>query len=197
LEKPKREKQYFDEYLKKYPSDNSMRKEYTKLLFRMQNFQGAIIELIRIIPLEKNNTQLKKILAHCYMKSKKYDDAIPILKELLRGEPDSFDHIKSIIFCLEHTNNKDTAIRFIEKVREHSKDRESLSLMLGVLYFKAGMIEKAVTLFREAVSKEPNNWKAYQNLGIVYKKMGNNLFGDKFLKRAQEYKNKKANKPIT
>jgi tetratricopeptide (TPR) repeat protein len=193
LEKPKKEKQYFEEYLRKYPSDNPMRKEYTKLLIRLKNFSTAITELDHIIPLEKRNTYLKRILSHCYMKVKKYEEAIPILKELLRSDPESMDLVKSLIFCLENMGTRPTAIKFIEKARDVFKDKVSLNLMLGVLYFKEGLNEKAVNLFRDLIEKEPKNWKAYQNLGIVYKKMGNDLFGDKFLKRAEEYKQQSEN----
>jgi tetratricopeptide (TPR) repeat protein len=188
LAKPKKEKQYFEMYLKKYPSDNPMRKEYTKLLIRLGQFTNAITELDHIIPLEKNNLYLKKILAHTYMKVKRFEEAIPVLKELLRVNPQSMDHLKSLIFCLEKSGTRSTAIRFIERAREVFKDKESLSLMLGVLYFKEGLNEKSVTLFRDVIAKQPKSWKAYQNLGIVYKKIGNDLFGDKFLKRAEEYR---------
>ncbi len=188
LEKPKKEKQYFEEYLRKYPSDNPMRKEYTKLLIRLKHFSTAITELDRIIPVEKRNTYLKKILAHCYMKVDKFEEAIPILKELLRSDPESTDLIKSLVFSLENMGTRATAIKFIEKARDVFKDKESLDLMLGVLYFKEGLNEKAITLFRDVIEKEPKNWKAYQNLGIVYKKIGNDMFGDKFIKRAEEYR---------
>jgi Flp pilus assembly protein TadD len=49
-------------------------------------------------------------------------------------------------------------------------------------------MEKAAETFRKAVSASPRDWRANRNLGMVYRKIGNDTFAEKFLARAAEYR---------
>jgi Flp pilus assembly protein TadD len=66
---------------------------------------------------------------------------------------------------------------------------ESLSLLLmrGVMQYQENTLDKAAETFRKAVSLSPTDWRANRNLGMVYRRMGNDLFAEKFLEKAREY----------
>ena len=66
---------------------------------------------------------------------------------------------------------------------------ESLSLVLmkGVLQYQEAAFDKSAETFRKAVALSPTDWRANRNLGMVYRRMGNTLFAEKFLQKARDY----------
>ncbi len=66
----------------------------------------------------------------------------------------------------------------------------SLSLILGVLKYKDGDTDGALEWFRKALSTSRKDWRAYQNIGIIYKRKGIAEFAEMFLSRAKELKAK-------
>jgi Flp pilus assembly protein TadD len=69
---------------------------------------------------------------------------------------------------------------------EHG-DSLSLLLMRGVMQYQESTFDKAAETFRAAVSLSPTDWRANRNLGMVYRRMGNELFAEKFLQKARKY----------
>jgi tetratricopeptide (TPR) repeat protein len=189
LGKQKKEKQAYAQYLKIFPDEVNIRKAYVKLLVKMNNNGKAIKELLILIPRIKNNEGLKKMLGKCYIKTHKYEEATLLFRELLRGKPDSINYLRTLIYCLEHSERRPYAITLLQKAITYFKDNSSLRLMLGVLHCRNKDFEKAIESFRAVIAKYPRHWQAYKNLGIVYEKMGNRAFAEKFLKRAAEYRN--------
>jgi Flp pilus assembly protein TadD len=64
----------------------------------------------------------------------------------------------------------------------------SLLLILGVLLYQDGDLERAATAFRKAIALSPRGWRAYRNLAMVYRKTGNTAFAETFMARAAEYR---------
>ena len=60
--------------------------------------------------------------------------------------------------------------------------RATLSQMLKQR--QENILDKSAELFRRAVSLSPKDWRANRNLGMVYRRMGNDEFADKFLSKA-------------
>ncbi|HYW85362.1 MAG TPA: tetratricopeptide repeat protein, partial [Spirochaetia bacterium] len=56
------------------------------------------------------------------------------------------------------------------------------------LQYQGSSLTKAAETFRKALSLSPRDWRANRNLGMVYKKMGNELFSEKFLAKAAQYR---------
>jgi tetratricopeptide (TPR) repeat protein len=183
----------YDLYLKHYPEDQDMRREFIPLLYELGSYRAASREIVRLLPHEPDNTRLKKMLAACYRKTKQYREAIILFKELLQENPRSLDMLRSLVFCLEESAQPGTAIQLLEKARAFFRNEARLLLPLGVLYFKQNELEKAAAVFRDVVSLpkkiSPDElWKAYRNLGLVYRRSGSPEFAEKFLRRAAEIK---------
>jgi tetratricopeptide (TPR) repeat protein len=189
----KESRRTYDLYLQHYPEDQDMRRQYVPLLYELGSYRAASREIIRLLPHEPRNPTLKKMLAVCYRKTKKYREAIILFKELLRENPRSLDMLRSLVFCLEESAQPQTAIQLLEKARVYFRDEAKLLLPLGVLYFKQNDLEKAASVFRRVVSTPKNVskeelWKAYRNLGLVYRRSGSQDFAEKFLNRAAAIK---------
>ena len=181
----------YERYLKHYPEDQAARREYIPLLYELGSFRAASREIILLLPHESHNLRLKKMLAACYRKTKKYREAIILLKELLREQPRSLDMLRSLVFCLEESGQPKIAVQLLEKARGFFRNEARLLLPLGALYFKHNELEKAAAAFRQVVSapkkiSQEELWKAYRNLGLVYRKSGSPEFAEKFLSRAAE-----------
>lgn len=65
--------------------------------------------------------------------------------------------------------------------------------IMGLIYMKNGMIEKAVTAFLEATQKNfamdkgVNDYLAYFNLGVVYECIGQNDMAEQYYMKCENY----------
>jgi tetratricopeptide (TPR) repeat protein len=188
LKEPKKLKKIYIQYLASYPDDYGMRKSLIKILLDLESFAAAAEEIVKLIPQEHKSFKLKSMLALCYRKTGKYSDALILLKDLLRSKPDNEDLMKAVVYCLDKMGARAVGIQVIQGFCKMHGDHLSLILMLGVLYYQEGVMEKAVETFRRAISLAPRDWRAYRNLGMVYRNMGNREFAETFLQRADDYR---------
>ncbi|MBA7623256.1 Beta-barrel assembly-enhancing protease [subsurface metagenome] len=190
LQKSKELSKAYSEYLKYFPEDLPLRREFIQILFEGEKYEQASAEILKILPQEPENRALKRMLAVSYRKEKKYPEAIILFRELLREEPESEELLRALVFCLAETNRKKAAIALLEKSLNLSTPKAAILLPLGVLYFREKEFEKSTETFRRLISLSPDDWKAHYNLGIVYGKTGNHEFSERFLKRARKLKQK-------
>ncbi len=176
----------YTELLKHYPQDREVQREYVRLLFDQQDYQEASNAIVRLLPYEAASLQLRKMLAISYRKLKRYGEAVPLFRELLREDPTSEPLLRSLVYCLEETGNRREAIRLLEKAVPVFRARPSVLLPLGVMYFKEGQMEKAASTFRLVLSAVPGDWKAHLNLARVYRETGNSEFARRYQQRAEE-----------
>jgi Flp pilus assembly protein TadD len=149
---------------------------------------AAADHLATLLPLEPGNAKLKATLALCYRRTKRYPEALVLLRDLMMASPDAEELMKAAVYCLDKMGARAVAVRALESFMKQHGENLSLTLMLGVLHFQAGSMEKAAETFRKAVSSSPHDWRANRNLGMVYRKIGNDTFAEKFLARAAEYR---------
>lgn len=189
LKQPKKLKKVYKRYLDSYPDNGKMRKSLVRIMLDLGTFGEAAEQIVKLIPLEPRSFKLKSMLALCYRKSGKYSDALIVLKDLLRGKPKSEDLMKAVVYCLDKMGARNIAVQVIQGFFKMNGETLSLLLMLGVLHYQEGAMEKSAETFRRAISLSPRDWRAYRNLGMVYRKMGNREFSDTFLARAASYRN--------
>ncbi len=60
---------------------------------------------------------------------------------------------------------------------------------LGVIYIQQGIIDKAIMIFKESISKYPSNADAYSNLGNLQKNLGNTQEAEISIRKAIELNN--------
>ncbi|MEJ2663686.1 MAG: tetratricopeptide repeat protein [Spirochaetia bacterium] len=175
-------------YVSLFPEDIATRKRFVRLLLGENKYNEAAREITKLVTRETGNLKLKRALAFCYQKTERYGEAILILKEVLKQEPESVEDLRVLLFCLDKIGNRKTAILLLESALKFIKPTPGLMLTLGSLYAKQKDYEKAANIFRDVIEMDPQNWKGYYNLGMVYKKSGNTAFAEKFLQRAKQYR---------
>ncbi|MEW5817950.1 MAG: tetratricopeptide repeat protein, partial [Spirochaetota bacterium] len=174
-------------YLTLYQDDNAVRKDYVQVLISFKDYSSAIAEILKIIPFERKDKKLQRLLAFCYRETGEYCDAAIIYRQLLRDEPSNEEYLRSLVYCYDKEGNRKDAIYFLDKAFTHVKPSSSLLLILGVLLYKEGDPEKALKAFRRVLTISKGDWRAYKNIGLIYKKMGID-FAERFLAQAEYYK---------
>jgi Flp pilus assembly protein TadD len=177
----------YSRYLELRPEDRRLRRRLVRLLLEQEAFEAAAGQITLLLPVEPGNKRLKSALAVCYRRTGKYAEALILLRELLLDSPSSADHMKAAVYCLDHMGERAVALRALASFMNEHGESLSLVLMSGVLQYQENDFERAAEAFRKAVSLAPTDWRANRNLGMVYRKMGNDLFAEKFLQKAQEY----------
>jgi Flp pilus assembly protein TadD len=185
----------FRSYLELEPNDRPARRRFLRMLLDQEGFAEAADQIALLLPLEPSNGRLKSTLAVCYRRTGRYAEALVILRDLLQESPKSTELMKAAVYCLDKIGSRNVAMKAIESYMKQQGESLSLILMLGVLQFQESALEKSATTFRKAVSMAPRDWRANRNLGMVYKKMGNEIFADKFLAKAAEYRTAHEAKP--
>jgi len=178
----------YSEYLRHYPDNLEIRKDFVQFLYSQASYAQACTQGEKILPYEPKNTEYRIMLAHSYRETKKFPEAILLYRELLLETPKSLDLVKPLVFCLEKNGSRETVILLLEKAIKLFTDDPWLQLRLGSLYMAQGHLEKAAKIFRSVISLAPHDWQAHSSLGKIYGKMGNNQFADRFVKRAKELK---------
>ena len=177
----------YGRYLELRPDDRPVRRRLVRLLLAQEDFEAAALQIALLLPVEPRNERLKSALAVCYRRTGKYAEALILIRELLRDSPSSADYMKAAVYCLDRMGARGVALKALASFMAEHGESLSLVLMSGVLQYQEAAFDKSAETFRRAVSLSPTDWRANRNLGMVYRKMGNDLFAEKFLQKAREY----------
>jgi len=177
----------YSQYLELKPEDRPTRRRLIRLLLEEESFDAAAEHIRQLLPVERGNERLKSALAVCYRRTGRFAEALILIRDLLRDRPGSVDHMKAAVYCLDRMGARAAAMKALASFMAEHGESLSLVLMQGVLQYQDNTLDKAAETFRKAVSLAPTDWRANRNLGMVYRRMGNELFAEKFLKKAREY----------
>jgi tetratricopeptide (TPR) repeat protein len=188
LGRRKQQGEVYGQYMDLCPEDRKARRRFIHLLLEGEAYADAAEHIAILLPLEPRNAKLKSTLAVCYRRTGRYAEALVLLRDLLSDSPDSQELMKAAVYCLDRMGARAVGARALESFMKQHGESLSLLLMLGVLDYQAGSLEKSAETFRKAVSLSPRDWRANRNLGMVYRKMKNDTFAEKFLAKAAEYR---------
>ncbi len=166
------------------PDDRPTRRRLVRLLLEQDAYAEATEHIATLLPMEPRNAKLKSALAVCYRRTGRYPEALVILRDLLAESPDAVELMKAAVYCLDQDGRAGHGYQGGGKLLKEHGDTLSLLLMLGVLQYQDNALEKSSATFRKAVSLSPHDWRANRNLGMVYRRMGNESFAEKFLAKA-------------
>jgi tetratricopeptide (TPR) repeat protein len=120
--------------------------------------------------------EAKKLEKHC-----KFKEALDLLEDLFRKEPDSKDVKKALIACLlsyggylndEFSADYEKAISCYEKMIEIDPESYRAFYNLGITHFNLGNIEKALESYNKALKIKPDYKYCYYNIGYLYESQG-------------------------
>ena len=171
--------------------DYQKSRDYIHLLYKLKKYPKTITEINKILPSRPDNYGLLRILANSYRLTKRWNEAIMIYRQLLIKEPENDVFLRALVYCLDHTGKTISAIELIDSALKFIK-KPSLDLLLikGVLCFKEKKYDEALKSFRKALNDNPNDWRIYYNIAMIYREKGIDNFAEQFFARAEKYKNK-------
>ncbi len=177
-------------YLMEFDDLKNHRK-YIHLLYKLKDYTGTIEEILKLSPyLSKNPTYLR-ILANSYRLTRKWNEGIMTYKQLLQKDPENETFLRALIYCLDHSGKRITAIELLDNALGYlKKPTIDLILIKGVLCFKEEQYNEALSCFRQTLDSNPGDWRIYNNIAMIYRKKGMADYAEQFLSRAEKYKNK-------
>jgi arylsulfatase A-like enzyme/cytochrome c-type biogenesis protein CcmH/NrfG len=108
----------------------------------------------------------RELLAFVLQESERVPEAIEVLQELVKSGQGSTSSKTTLTKLLTETGRANEALAVITPVANGSSDPDVLNAY-GIALSEAGRIREAIEQFRRAVSLDPNNAPAYQNMGIT------------------------------
>ncbi len=175
-------------YLERFPADNRARRRFVDHLCARGLWDEAAGELLILLPRQRDNRPLRKMLASCYLMGGHHRDAAVLYRQLLRDEPGSLALLRALVRCLDRMRSYRSAIALLEKADPYFKGDVDVLLPLGVLYIKVKDFERAQSTLRRVLAASPRDWRAYHNLGRAYQKAGQEVFAERFFENARKYR---------
>ncbi len=177
-------------YFEHFPADREPRKRYIQLLVGLERYEIAVDEIQRHLPYEGESQGLRRLLAFCYRKAEKHREAAIIYRQLLTEHPKDERYLRALCFSLERSGNRGTAVELLRHAMDYIDASVSMRLIYGVLLYKENRLEESLELFRSVLDSAPNDWRAYRNIGMIYRKRGVGDMAERYLERSEEYRAK-------
>lgn len=147
-----------------------LQKKFTEalLLYQRKRSEDAI-ELLKEIISEKKGFDLAYCrLAEIYKENGLIKEAMELMKEGYRNNPENHFIISTYGILLAEMGNPDEAIEILDKgIRLYEFDAE-LWNYLGISYWRKGENQKALECYRKALLKDQNYAIVYNNIGSLY-----------------------------
>jgi tetratricopeptide (TPR) repeat protein len=189
LENTSKGAEAYERYISSFPADVNVRKGYIHLLLELKNYDIAIKQLHAAASYLDGDLEMERLMAYCCRQTGQFREASVIYKNLLKADPKNEQYLRSLVYCLEASDNRKTSIDLLANAFKFLKPSVDLRLIYGVLLFREKQDEKALAEFRLVLEDSKHDWRAYKNIAMVYQQKGIQDFADKFLAKAEKYKN--------
>ena len=186
LDDRQKELDSFEIYLGEYQSDLSSRKEYIQLLLASERYAEATEQAQIAMSLGNDDGELKRLLAFCHRKTGGFREAAVMYKNLLKDDPKNEDYLRALCFCLEASKNRKTAVTLLENAVKYLDPSVDLRLIYGVLLFRENKLDLALEQFRIALEISKDDWRAYKNMAMIYRKRGIEDYAQRYLDYAEK-----------
>jgi len=175
----------YSDYLKVYPDNLQMRREYADLLMKVQDWENAAAVMEGTLAYDAG-AKTKRRLALAYRSMDRWREAAIIYRDLLRADTDNTELLLSLVLCLTRDGKGDYALALLEKAPASMKKTADTSIILARLYMQRSRTEAAVDALRRATEIEPGNARAWRDLASLYRQQHLDQFADSCEERADE-----------
>ncbi len=140
--------------------------------------QLAIEHILRIIPVERSNRQLKLDLATAYLSSGQYDKALACFNRLNESEPDSGDRTAGVIkartgLTLFYLGRTAESVDILDKcISKDGRSPEALCYRGEVEAALSPPADKAEDYFKRSIRADSGYVEAWYQLGRYYMNQG-------------------------
>ncbi|MBH0018407.1 M48 family metalloprotease [Pseudoalteromonas sp. NGC95] len=144
----------------------------SRVLARYDNKPENAEDLFRKLLRENtyNNTALKYGLAISLLDQKKFDEAAPILDELLKNDPKNLFYIDTHTDLLIAQKKADEAVKFLADLNQYRPNNQVITLNYANSALEAEQYELAENILKSFLLEKPDHNLGKQLLADAYKK---------------------------
>jgi len=140
-----------------------------EVLLDLNRDEEAAKELAKLPP----GTEGKDQAAEVYQRAGRHAEAIPLLVDLLAGEPDSVELRFRLAAAYERSGKRAEAATAFQELLRRAPDNSMALNYLGYMWAEKGEnLPEALRMIRRALELEPGNGAYVDSLGWVYFRMG-------------------------
>ncbi len=174
-----RARAHIDEVLALFPEDTDVSLGVAEILESLGELDDARSYLDRVSALEPLNLRARKMCARLALKEgdrhKAWDVYQPVLDDLLLDEP--YEDAVALLESFREIDPVETGKRLVTLHRRHNEDGRLVQdlLSLGDILVRDGRQNEALTCYREALKKMPDNEAVRSAVVELEKKLGKEL----------------------
>ena len=177
---------FYNDFIAVNPRDISINKRFIQYLYHKGEYKKVITRIESILPFMEDTHWLNRIRAISYRKISRFRHAAVIYRQLLRENPEKEEFLRPLVYCLQKSGQHDHAAHLLAGALDHlSNPSSELFLIFGVLQFNRNNMKAALRAFRDARDMNPDDWRAYHNMGEIYRKQGMEDYSQHFFLKAE------------
>lgn len=146
--------------------------EHATNLWSYQQYDDCITTCKTGLALTPTYDDLKIIEAHCYMKLRNYQPAVPLLKELSEAYPDNPDIWVTLSYIYDETGEYQQAEAILTRMQELRPDNSTILNNRAFNLYRQGRYAEAIPFYEKAISIDPQFAYPWDNLGFIKYKLG-------------------------
>lgn len=120
--------------------------------------QGAIEPLKKLVQLEPENRQLRAFLAEIQQDTGDFEGALEQLQILYEGDPKDGQVLQQLVYVQLTLGRTSEAIALLEKHLEEVPEDNDVRLRLAFVYARNNQTEKAVVLYDKLIAADPSDF---------------------------------------
>jgi len=97
----------------------------------------------------------------------KFDDAMKLLTEAAKLDPNNIDYPYEMTYCYYSQKQYQKAIDVLEKLKDNPDSFDRLYELLGNSYDMLGKSDKAIAVYQDGLKKFPNSGVLYLEMGVI------------------------------
>ena len=158
----------YTQILKKDPENSVARIKLARLIKEEGYYHAAINELSKIPPNDANFQDAQAEIILCYMESKETNQALNVLNDMLRDNPDNAKFNNLMGVCYDVKKDHTLAQEYYNKALDIDPNFLGARSNLGLSLALSGQYEDAIATLKE-VNKSPSSTsRDRQNLAVAY-----------------------------
>ncbi len=153
--------------------------------FELNRLDSALVSYDQALQINSDNAeiQFKKGLILYYQK--KYDQAAQTLTSLFEKNPTYFDALQKLGDIYYDQKQYDEALKYYDQAYANGVRNNWICYVSGYLYQEKGNTQKAISLYREALSYDSGEVDIYSRLGTLLPGTDGDFFRSEANKRSQ------------
>ncbi len=175
---------YLDLFVKKYPQQVGARKILGSIYLEQREYEKALEVLKPALNFAPDDPRLLALLGNAYMYNDKPDLAVQLLEKAAVFSYQQADIRTDLALGYLNSGDSRQALTELENIYKQDNRQTATGMVLALVYYKLGQLDKARQLAEELSAKEPDNSVFLNWAGSIEAASGNYSRAGEYFKRA-------------